>query len=46
MQVLAARKLAEQAKAELEREPKINYDQMRFTLETLALNVEEHLGRY
>ena len=46
MQALTARNLAGQAKAQLEREPKIDYDQMRCTLETLTHRVEEDLGRY
>ena len=40
-----ARRLAEAARTELAQEPKIDYEQMRCTLATLAKKVEERLGR-
>jgi len=41
-----ARQLAEDVRTELEQEPKVDYDRLRWTLATLAQKVEEDLGRY
>jgi hypothetical protein len=46
MHIHEARKLVEYAEAELRREPKLNYEQIRHTLAVFAGNVEEQLGRY
>ena len=40
-----ARRLAKDMRAELERVPKMEYEQMRWTLATFAHKVEEQLGR-
>jgi hypothetical protein len=45
MHIQAARNLAKGARTELAREPRIDYDQLRYTLETLAQNVEQDLGQ-
>jgi len=41
-----ARQLAKDVRTELEEEPKVDYDRLRWTLATLAQKVEEELGRY
>jgi hypothetical protein len=46
MHIRSARKLVEYAQAELGREPKLDYDQIRHTLAIFAANVEEQLGQY
>ena len=46
MQVRAARNLVKYARAELDHEPKLDSDQIRRTLDTFAVNVEEQLGQY
>src|SRR5208282_3073803 len=41
-----ARQLAKDVRTELEEEPKVDYNRLRWTLATLAQKVEEELGRY
>jgi predicted RecB family nuclease len=41
-----ARQLAKDVRTELEGEPKVDYNRLRWTLATLAQKVEEELGRY
>jgi hypothetical protein len=41
-----ARQLAKDVRTELEEEPKVDYDRLRWTLATLAQKVEQELGRY
>ena len=45
MHTSEARQLAEDMRAELEQEPKMEYEQMRWTLATFAHKGEEQLGR-
>ncbi len=46
MHIRSARKLVEYAQAELDHEPKLDYDQIRRTLAIFVANVEEELGQY
>ncbi len=46
MYTYEAFRLAKDVRAELEREPKVDYDQLRCTLSTLAQKVEEQLAWY
>jgi hypothetical protein len=46
MHIRSARKLVKYAQAELDHEPKLNYDQIRHTFAVFASNVEEQLGQY
>ncbi len=46
MHIRSARKLVKYARAELDHEPKLDCDQIRRTLDTFAVNVEEQLGQY